>query len=58
MTNTYTASFISRIRKSSTPFFRIITLQASSEADFLNQIYDTYGKGCWEFRVTSCKCIA
>lgn len=58
MANTYTATFIAKIRKSSTPVFRVVTQQATSEADFLNDVFDMYAKGCWEFRITSCKCIS
>lgn len=54
----YTATFIATIKEGGESFWRQITGHSKSEADFLNEVYDKYGMGCWEFRVTSCKCIA
>ena len=54
----YTATFIATIKEGGQSVWRHVSGHAPSEADFLNQVFETWGKGCWEFRVTSCKCIA
>ena len=54
----YSASFIVTIKEGGEPVWRQVTGHAESEADFLNYVFDTWGKGCWDFPVTACKCIS
>ena len=54
----YTATFVATINEGGESVWRQVSGHAKSEGDFLNHVFETWGVGCWEFRVTSCKCIA